>query len=291
MLTLKRSASRGIESGRLLPSPFKVFTENEIDFRTSSITLIAGPPGSMKSILVTNIIQNMQYDDGRKPTCLYFSNDTNERTTAARVLAMLTDTPTRECLELLAADKTFAASALAEWSHVALCYKKNPDLEYIETQADAYAEIWGDYPDQLIVDILMNVDYEGAGEMNFWDLMKEFNILAEEWDTHLVIVHHTSESAKAGSPPPRSALMGKNAHLPAVILTLWGDSEEGTLDIAKVKNRNGVQDPEAKRPFRLGADASKNQLIEVNIDKVLFNDGVGVPDNLKVNKDVSNEEW
>lgn len=284
MLTLKRSASRGIESGRLLPAPFKVFRDLEIDFRTSSITLVAGPPGSMKSILATNIIDKMEYDDGRKPTCLYFSNDTNERTTAARVLAMRTDTPTRECQELLVNEKEFAASVLGEWSHVALCYKKNPDLPYIIRQADAYAEIWGDYPDQVIIDILMNVDYDGAGEMNFWDLMKEFNILAEEWDTHLVIVHHTSESAKAGSPPPRSALMGKNAHLPAVILTLWGDSEESTLDIAKVKNRNGKQDPEAKHPFRMRAHADKNRLEEIESMDVLFHDGVGVPENVKVDR-------
>lgn len=283
MLTLKRSASRGIESGRLLPYPFPIFRELEIDFRTSSITLVAGPPGSMKSILATNLIHNMQYEDGRKPTCLYFSNDTNERTTAARVLAMLTDTPTRECQEIIATDKKFASEALSEWSHVALCYRKNPALDYIEKQADAYCEVWGDYPDQVVVDILMNVDYDGAGEMNFWDLMKEFNILAEEWDTHLVIVHHTSESAKAGSPPPRSALMGKNAHLPAVILTLWGDSDEGTLDIAKVKNRNGVQDPEAKKPFRLTADAAKNILREPDDSGILFHDGVGVPENAKIN--------
>lgn len=289
MLTLKRSASRGIESGRLLPYPFPVFGELEIDFRTSSITLIAGPPGSMKSILATNIIENMRYEDGRRPTCLYFSNDTNERTTAARVLAMLTDTPTRECQELLATDKKLAAEALAEWSHVALSYRKNPDLEYINQQADAYCEIWGEYPDQVVIDILMNVDYDGAGEMNFWDLMKEFNILAEEWDTHLVIVHHTSESAKAGSPPPRSALMGKNAHLPAVILTLWGDSDEGTLDIAKVKNRNGVQDPEAKKPFRLMANAACNKIYEDN-ESVLFHDGLGVPDNVKVDK-FAGGEW
>lgn len=289
MLTLKRSASRGIESGRLLPYPFPVFGELEIDFRTSSITLIAGPPGSMKSILATNIIENMRYEDGRRPTCLYFSNDTNERTTAARVLAMLTDTPTRECQELLATDKKLAAEALAEWSHVALSYRKNPDLEYINQQADAYCEIWGEYPDQVVIDILMNVDYDGAGEMNFWDLMKEFNILAEEWDTHLVIVHHTSESAKAGSPPPRSALMGKNAHLPAVILTLWGDSDEGTLDIAKVKNRNGVQDPEAKKPFRLLANAACNKIYEDN-ESVLFHDGLGVPDNVKVDK-FAGEDW
>lgn len=289
MLTLKRSASRGIESGRLLPYPFPVFGELEIDFRTSSITLIAGPPGSMKSILATNIIENMRYEDGRRPTCLYFSNDTNERTTAARVLAMLTDTPTRECQELLATDKKLAAEALAEWSHVALSYRKNPDLDYINQQADAYCEIWGEYPDQVVIDILMNVDYDGAGEMNFWDLMKEFNILAEEWDTHLVIVHHTSESAKAGSPPPRSALMGKNAHLPAVILTLWGDSDEGTLDIAKVKNRNGVQDPEAKKPFRLLANAACNKIYEDN-ESVLFHDGLGVPDNVKVDK-FAGGEW
>lgn len=284
MLTLRRSASRGIESGRLLPYPFKTFKDLEIDFRTSSITLVAGPPGSMKSILATNLIHNMEYPDGTKPTCLYFSNDTNERTTAARVLAMITDTPTRECQEILVNDKEFSAKVLGEWSHVALCYKKNPDLPYIIRQADAYAEIWGDYPDQIVIDILMNVDYDGAGEMNFWDLMKEFNILAEDWDTHLVIVHHTSESAKAGSPPPRSALMGKNAHLPAVILTLWGDSEEETLDLAKVKNRNGKQDPEAKHPFRMRAHADKNRLEEIESMDVLFHDGVGVPENVKVDR-------
>jgi hypothetical protein len=137
-----------------------------------------------------------------------------------------------------------------------------------------------------VIDIMMDIDYEGAGEQNYWALMAELKDMAREQETAILVVHHTSESAKAGSPPPRSAIMGKANQLPTLILTLWGDAHAGAIDVATVKNRFGPQDAMAKKFFKMSA-APAICLIEESEHPegvpLLFNDGPNVPVEEKVN--------
>jgi hypothetical protein len=150
-------------------------------------------------------------------------------------------------------------------------------------EADAYKEIHGQYPHHTVVDILMDVDYEGAGEQNYWALMAEFKVLARDQNTSLTIVHHTSESAKAGSPPPRSAIMGKANQLPTTIITLWGDSVKELLSIAVTKNRFGPQDAMAKKFFNMKVQPSMCKVEELEGDAdIMFRDGTSVPEDEKI---------
>lgn len=80
--------------------------------------------------------------------------------------------------------------------------------------------------------------------------------------------------------------MGKANQLPALILTLWGDSKEGTIDVATVKNRFGPQDPMARTWLTLKADPSICQVRDFAEGEartnVLFRDGATVPEEKKV---------
>jgi len=241
--------------------------------------MIAGPPGSMKTVLMLNIVDAMGPD---VPT-LYHSSDSDDFTMATRVSSMLTGKSTEESELEIMTHPELAAPTLKQFSHVKWSFHAAPTLDHMWAEAEAFREVHGEYPHHTIIDILMDVDYEGAGEQNYWALMSELKVMVRDQQTALTIVHHTSESAKGGTPPPRSAIMGKANQLPTCIITLWGDAHKGTLDVAVVKNRFGPQDAMAKKFFRMKADPAICHIEEDDsTEGILFNDGVGVADNQKV---------
>jgi hypothetical protein len=228
----------------------------------------------MKTIMMLNIVRAMGPD---VPT-LYHSSDSDDFTMATRVNSMMKDMESNDSELEIMLNPDLATDALKQFSHVKWSFHAAPTLDHMWREAEAFREVHGTYPHHTIIDILMDVDYEGAGEQNYWALMAELKVLSRDQQTALTIVHHTSESAKGGSPPPRSAIMGKANQLPTCILTLWGDSRNGTIDVAVVKNRFGPQDPMALHPFRMTAKPSVCQIEEMLQEDVplLFHDGVGV---------------
>lgn len=234
----------------------------------------------MKTTFMLNIVDKM---GGNVPT-LYHSSDSDDFTMASRVLAMRSGMSTAEAEELVLTTPHLATKVLKEFDHVKWSFHAAPTLEHMWREAEAFREVWGTYPHHTVVDILMDVDYEGAGEQNYWSLMAELKVMARDQQTALTIVHHTSESSKAGTPPPRAAIMGKASQLPILVLTLWGDGHAGTLDVAVVKNRFGPGDAMAKKFFRMSVDPSICLVEEVEQDvELLYRDGTSVPDDEKVN--------
>jgi len=218
--------------------------------------MVAGPPGSMKTILTLNMVHKMNV-----PT-MYFSSDSDDFTMASRVLAMLTGETTETTEEWTRSNVFQSQRILAGFDHVRWSFHSAPTLDHMELKADAYAEINGEYPHLVVVDIMMDVDFEGAGEQNYWALMAEFKSLARKWMSCVLIVHHTSESIKGEPCPPRSAIMGKANQLPVLILTLDGNSVPGHLNVAIVKNRFGSNDPTGKTYFPLLAEPWSSRILE-----------------------------
>lgn len=265
MRSLSREIARGVSAGEPLPSPWPVFERNQMFFRRGSVSMIGGPPGSMKTVLALNIVRRM----GPNVPTIYHSNDSDSFTVASRVLAMKQNMQTSEAEDLVFAGNKDAAKSLKDFDHVRWSFRSSPSLEFMWQEAEAYRTLKGTYPHHTVIDILMNVDYEGVGEQNYWALMAELNVMAREQETAVTVVHHTSESAKPGSPPPRSAIMGKANHLPTLIATLWGDSKRGTLDVATVKNRFGPQNPMGTDYFTMRADPATCFIDEAD-DMMLF---------------------
>ncbi len=266
MKTLHRTMARGVSAGEALPTPYDVFDAEQISFRRGSVSMIAGPPGSMKTVTALNIVRRMGPD---VPT-IYHSSDSDDFTVTSRVLAMELGIRTAEAEELVMIRDRSAYEALKAYQHVRWSFISGPNFEHMQREAEAYRTLKGTYPHHTVVDILMNIDEPGAAEQNYWGIMAGLNDMAREQETAVTVIHHTSESAKAGSPPPRSAIMGKANQLPTTILTLWGDSQKGELSVAKVKNRFGPQDAEAKRYFKMKVDASKCWLEESDEPDMIF---------------------
>lgn len=279
MKTLARAVKRGLSAGEPLPSPYPIFESKKITFRRSSIQMIAGPPGSMKTTFMLNIVDAMGPD---VPT-LYHSSDSDDFTMATRVHAMRSGSTTEESELLILTNPELTQAALKDFSHVKWSFHAAPTLDHVWQEAEAFREVHGIYPHHTIIDILMDVDYEGAGEQNYWALMAELKVLARDQQTSLTIVHHTSEAAKGGTPPPRAAIMGKANQLPSTILTLWGDAHTESIDVAVVKNRYGPQDAMAKKFFRMKAmpQICKIEEAEGEVD-IMFRDGTSVPDDEKI---------
>lgn len=235
-------------------------------FRRGSISMIGGPPGSMKTIITLNIVRRM----GITVPTLYHSSDSDDFTMASRSLSMLTGHLSEESEELVMAQSPEAYKVLQGLEHVWWSFKSSPTLEHMYMEAEAFREVRGTYPHHTVIDIMMDIDFEGAGEQNYWALMAELKDMAREQQTAITVVHHTSESAKGGSPPPRAAIMGKANQLPTLILTLWGDSHDGRLDIATVKNRFGPQDAMGNNYFSMKADPAKCWIEEMPVNDSEF---------------------
>lgn len=230
------------------------------------MSMIAGPPGSMKTVMALNIVRQM----GPEVPTLYHSSDSDSFTVASRALAMMEGISTADAETEVLLQSKKAYEALKAFEHVRWSFMSSPTLEHMDMEAQAYRTLHGTYPHHTVLDIMMDVQYEGAGEQNYWALMAELKDMARAQETALTIIHHTSESAKAGSPPPRNAIMGKANQLPTLILTLWGDAHAGTLDVATVKNRFGPQDAMAKKYFTMTADPSKCYIEEREEQPMLF---------------------
>jgi len=154
--------------------------------------MIAGPPGSMKTVLALNIVRQMGAD---VPT-MYHSSDSDDFTMASRTLSMLTGTPTDETELWVMGQKQLAYETLKDMDHIRWSFKSSPTLEHMYMEAEAFRELKGEYPHHTVIDIMMDIDYEGAGEQNYWALMAELKDMAREQETAITVVHHTSESAK-----------------------------------------------------------------------------------------------
>lgn len=236
-------------AGDPLPAPWPIMMEKRALIRRGGISMVAGPPGSMKTMFLLNVVRNM---DG-VPT-LYLSSDSDDHTMASRVLAMLNGESSEETEKWLKMRTDYASNSLKEMQHVKWCFEPAPDLDRIYTELDAFAEIAGQYPHMTVIDILMDVDYDGVAEQNYWRLMSELKIIARETQTALVVAHHTSEAVKGEPCPPRSAIMGKANQLPILILTLNADPQLGLLNFAVVKNRYGPGDVTGKTAHLLNVD-------------------------------------
>lgn len=266
MKSLHRTVKRGVSAGEPLPDPWPIFGTNNMHFRRGGIAMIAGPPGSMKTVLTMNLVRRM----GSNVPTIYHSSDSDDFTMASRALAMHQNMSTADAETEVMMQSKAAYEALKDYQHIRWSFKSSPTLDHMWMEAEAYRTLKGTYPHHTVIDIMMDIDYEGAGEQNYWALMAELKDMAREQETAITIVHHTSESTKGGSPPPRSAIMGKANQLPTLILTLWGDSHAGTLDVATVKNRFGPQDAMGKRYFTMKADPATCFIDEKEQQAMIF---------------------
>lgn len=249
-MPLGRAMARGASAP--LPSPLKVLDKRKVYPARGQLWMIAGAPGSGK----TTLAMIMAVATG-VPT-LYVSADSDEATMSARMASHLTGHSYANVREAQA-HGLFGELYGPEVAKPKIRWVFDPSEPSVEDLANAltaYRELWGIYPAILVVDNLMNMATSAGNEwLELRAIMKDLHYLARRTKVCVWVLHHTSEGDERWitSAPPRSAIQGKLAQLPEVILTLGNDSE-GVVWMGIVKNRHGESDPLAKNAIRIVVD-------------------------------------
>ena len=250
MQTLSRSVRREAEGGQPLPAPFRSWEQHGIRFRQSSVSMLAGIPGSNKTMLALNAIANMGV------STLMFSTDSSLETVRARLLSIATGEKTEATESWAYAQPERAEQALQRFDFMALDFRPDPDLDHIWLSAYAYHEREGMYPSQIVVDIASDIGHDTGDEWgSLRDLMRQSKVLARETGAHVLLVHHASDSQSTKRPcPRRSDIHGKVSAIPEVIVTC-GTDDQDRLYVACVKNRWGRSDKNADSPIPMALRA------------------------------------
>lgn len=282
MRSLHRAVRQGMEEVKPLPAPYKAFERAQALLYPGAVSLLAGGPGSMKTITALNIVNQL-----RVPT-MYISNDSTQFTIIDRVFSLLTGSESVSNKSILNNEPERAAKALKAWEKVQFDFDSKPSIEDMVINCEAFHEVHGAYPKLMVLDILMNVDHEGVAEQNYWRLMPELKEMASDMKMALLGVHHTSENAKYDVCPPMSAIMGKANQLPELIITqapIKASDDKIVIAYAVVKNRNGPSDVTGNTHFVLPVFPSRFKIEEAEdpTKGIVFHDGIGVPAHEKVN--------
>jgi hypothetical protein len=150
----------------------------------------------------------------------------------------------------LSSDTHYYDKYFEKFTHIKWVFDSSPSLDDIELEIRAYVELFGEAPQLIVIDNLMNVAAETDNEWaGLRAIMMELHDMARKTEACVLVLHHVSEQSEYGSPtepPARRAIHGKVSQLPALILTMGYNPINGELKIAPVKNRFGPHAADGK---------------------------------------------
>ena len=244
MLDLSRAWSGVLTKATPLPDVWRALANKQIKFRRGQVCMVAAAPNAGKSMfaLIYAIRANV-------PT-LFFSADTDTTTVMMRAAAHLSGHSQVLVEGNLAGNTHYYDQHLPKLNNIKWVFDSSPSIDDLELEIRAYVELYGEAPELIVIDNLMNVvaetDNEWAG---LRAIMMELHDMARKTEACVLVLHHVSEQSEYGStinPPARRAIHGKVSQLPALILTLGYDPQDNVLRVAVVKNRFGPHAADGK---------------------------------------------
>ena len=245
MLTLTQSAGVKGSAGEPLPTVWEGLKDAGAIFRRGQLALIAAGPGVGKSALV------LSYALRAKVPCMYFSADSDAYVQLSRSLAILGGMNMQEANSMALNPDHDTIAGIVGQVPVRFSYNPSPTLNAISTQVLAYEELYGDYPELIVVDNALDVVMEGGDidqSQSLDALMAWLHDLARETQACVIVLHHvTGPYNDANQPIPLSGVKGQIGRVPEMILTLHkqigGYGEIDELRVSVVKNRGFKADP------------------------------------------------
>lgn len=245
MYSPKRFASRVGNIGQKLPDPFHDLARENIHFRRGSTVMLAGIPGSFKSVIALNMLTEWAKHG---TSVLYFSADGDEFTVVRRLAGILTgdDADTVESA-MVRRDTARYEAALAQLQGVEFEYERF-EFEELVVRVKSYEAIYGAYPDVLVIDNLINFASSPFAFDEMQSFLNELDGLSKEIKSHVLVLHHAKlpdanqnkrNPTPLSQPPRDDEIQGKMTQYPSVALTIGADNLN--LNIAVVKNRHGRQ--------------------------------------------------
>ena len=244
MLDLQRAWGTILTKATPLPDVWKGLASKQIKFRRGQVCMVDAAPNAGKSMFA------LIYAVKAKVPTLFFSADTDTTTVMLRAAAHASGHNQVNVEQNLSTDSHFYDGAFDKLKHIKWVFDSSPSLDDIELEIKAYVELYGQAPELIIIDNLMNVAAETDNEWaGLRAIMMELHDMARKTEACVLILHHVSEQSEYGSPtepPSRRAIHGKVSQLPALILTLGYNPTVGELKIAPVKNRFGPHAADGK---------------------------------------------
>lgn len=262
MLDLSRAWGGVLTKATPLPDVWDGLKAKEIKFRRGQVCMVAAAPNAGKSMfaLIYAIKANV-------PT-LFFSADTDTTTVMMRAAAHTSGHSQITVESNLATDSHYYDHHFKKFGHIKWVFDSSPSLDDIEMEIRAYVELYGQAPELIVIDNLMNVAAETDNEWaGLRAIMMELHDMARKTEACVLVLHHVSEQSEYGSPtkpPARRAIHGKVSQLPALILTLGYDPGQATLSVAAVKNRFGPHTADASNYATLLVNYAACQISDEN---------------------------
>jgi len=208
--------------------------------------MVAAAPNAGKSMFA--LIYAMR---AKVPT-LFFSADTDTTTVMMRAAAQASGHTQISVESNLSSDTHYYDHHFDKLNHIKWVFDSSPSLDDIELEIRAYVELYGEAPELIVIDNLMNVAAETDNEWaGLRAIMMELHDMARKTEACVLVLHHVSEQSEYGSPtnpPARRAIHGKVSQLP----------------VAAVKNRFGPHTADGKDWATLAVNYGACQISDMN---------------------------
>ena len=243
MLNLSRAWGGVLTKATPLPDVWDGLAAKQIKFRRGQVCMVAAAPNAGKSMFA------LIYAIKAKVPTLFFSADTDTTTVMMRAASHTSGHSQITVEANLASNSHYYDHHFQKIDHIKWVFDSSPSIDDLELEIRAYVELYGEAPELIIIDNLMNVAAETDNEWSgLRAIMMELHDMARKTEACVMVLHHVSEQSEYGSPskpPARRAIHGKVSQLPALILTLGYDPNQNTLAVAAVKNRFGPHTADA----------------------------------------------
>lgn len=279
MQRLQRIKVETLTASEPLPDLLGLGKQFNAYFRRGQTALIAAYPNNGKSAVALWLSIHWARL-GLK--VLYFSADTDEWTTWKRAGAAVTGQPSH-VVEQMVHSGSFevVSTALAGLKgRISFSFETDPTYTHLQDEMAAFFELWGEYPDVVMVDNLMDVVGENEDEYaGMRDNTRAFKRLGRVTDSCVVALHHCNEEkAPRGRdgelrlpthPPARAEITGKVSQKAELVLTLRLDDEHKLFQVAAVKNRDGDKDEHGRKYVQLQCDWPRMELYTMGYERKL----------------------
>lgn len=268
MQRLQRLRPRESAAQQALPDLLGLGERFNLSFRRGQTVLLAAEPNQGKSAVALWLSIHWASSQ-HNLRVLYFSADSDEYTTWRRSTAAVLGQPQSYVDHLRSHEAGTALASLK--GRVAFDFETDPTYQHITEETVAFYELWGQYPDVIVIDNLMDVVGENEDEFAaLIDHTRAFKRLARGTNSVCLMLHHCNEKGgdrQSSHPPARGDITGKVSKKPEAVITL-NIPEPGLMQFAPVKNREGFQDKSGQTSLTLRFDIDRMQISDLNHDRL-----------------------